>query len=269
MDSDPFQPLIDLIARLRGENGCPWDRKQTPRTVEGYLIEEAHELASAIRAGDPSAILEELGDVLFQVFFIAHLFAETETFDISDVVRRITGKMVRRHPHVFGDAAAEDDEAVRREWQAIKLAEKAETDPDSSLLDSVPKTLPALIRAYRISERAGRIGFDWDDRDGVMDQVEREWGELKAALAEADGRETDAVAMEFGDVLLTLVNLARFLKVHPETALSDAVDKFETRFRHMEGAARQRGKLLPDVERDDMERLWDAAKADLDGSEAG
>ncbi|MFP4350001.1 MAG: nucleoside triphosphate pyrophosphohydrolase [Desulfococcaceae bacterium] len=263
--------LMRLIQTLRGEGGCPWDKKQTPETMALYLIEEVYELADAIESGDPEVIREELGDVLFQVLFIAHLFQEKSEFDIEDAAAASLEKMVRRHPHVFGDGHVDGAEDVRRQWHQIKREEKAEKGDrgNGSLLDSVPTGLPALMRAHRISERAARTGFDWKDLAGVMHQAELEWAELKEALGKNGGGDVDreAISLEFGDVLFTLVNVARFAKVHPEAALSGSTRKFEKRFKHMEAAAEKQGRTIEGAGREEMDRMWEDAKQAVDGAD--
>jgi MazG family protein len=262
--STRLQALLDLIDTLRGENGCPWDRRQTPASMGRYLAEEVFELIEAIEKDDAAAVAEELGDVLFQAFFIAALYREAGRLDLEGVLAQIHARMVRRHPHVFGDASAETTEAVRAQWARIKREEKGEAEP-GSVLDGVPAGLPALLRAWRISQRAIGVGFDWPDLAAVMGQAEDEWREFRAELsrpdADDDGRRR--IAMEFGDLLFTLVNVARFTRIHPETSLTAAIGKFEARFRHMEKTAKAAGKDLSEVPREEMERLWAAAKIAL------
>lgn len=253
-----LESLVRLVACLRSENGCPWDRKQTPRSLTVYLIEEMHELVDAIEAGDADAVCEELGDVLFQLVFVARLYQEAGHFRLTDAIGNIADKMIRRHPHVFGDTEVSDAEEVRRRWGEIKKAEK-QNGVSKSLIDSVPAGLPALMRAYRVSERAARAGFDWDDMAGVSDKVEEEWAEFRAAVA-ADPKDAATVEMEMGDLLFTLVNVARFARVHPEKALSKATRKFESRFRDMEAQAAGTGRGIDQVPRPEMEALWEKAK---------
>lgn len=257
-----FTELMHVIARLRGPDGCPWDRKQTARTMARYLQEELYELLEAVEAGEPGRIQEELGDLLFHIFFIAQTFEEQGAFDIGDVVAGITQKMIHRHPHVFGEHRLSDPEAVRAQWHEIKMAEKKATPNPASLLDSVPKKMPALLRAYQISERAGRMGFDWPDIDGVMEKAREEWAELEAELAGTNGDQPseEAVALEFGDLIFTLVNVARFARIHPETALSAAIGKFEKRFRHMEQSARKNKEPLESASPARLDGLWEQAK---------
>jgi MazG family protein len=255
--------VTTLIKRLRGENGCPWDRKQTPHSLAVYLIEEVYELVDAISSGDVQAVCEELGDVVFQVLFMAELFAEAGAFDLDAVVARNLEKMIRRHPHVFGEQKALSTDAIRENWHAIKKEERREktsaTPP--SLLDSIPAGLPALMRAYRVSERAARTGFDWTDAAEVMEKVEEEWGEFKSAAGElATAGDREKAAVEFGDIIFTLVNVARFMRFHPETALTAAIRKFERRFRHMEQTFRDGGRELESASRGEMDAAWEDAK---------
>lgn len=255
-NKNPFDTLIELIETLRGDSGCPWDKKQTPKTIAVYLIEEIFELFDAIVSDDPKEICEELGDVLFQIFFIAGFYQESGHFNIGDVVRLNAEKMTRRHPHVFGGEKAETTDDIRERWHEIKMKEKHHA-PGTSVFDSVPSRLPALMRAYRISERAARTGFDWPDLAGVLQKVEEEWSELKSALKRNDKAQ---VALEFGDLLFTLMNVARFVRVHPELALSASVKKFERRFQHIEKAASEQGRTLDSLTLEEMDMLWEKAK---------
>jgi tetrapyrrole methylase family protein/MazG family protein len=257
----PLEAIVDLIRRLRAPDGCPWDRKQTCESLSVYLIEEVHELVAAIASGDPAAIGEELGDVLFQVLFLSMLLLETQNFTMDGVVRRNLEKMIRRHPHVFGTQKVASAEEVRDNWQAIKRQEKAHHAPES-LLDAIPAGLPALMRAYRISSRAARAGFDWDDLPAVMAKAEEEWREFQSVVVDDPGEAARGeAALEFGDVLFTLANVARFAGFHPETALNQAVSKFERRFRHMEQALTREGLRLEEVAREALETAWVQAKA--------
>jgi MazG family protein len=264
-DIKEISALIRLIDKLTGENGCPWDRKQTPRTLTVYLIEEMYELVDAITSKNPDDVCEELGDVLFQVLFLVHLYQKAGHFDLQAVARQNTLKMIRRHPHVFGEETAETSEDVRKRWHTIKLAEKKHCE-NIGLLDSVPSGLPALMRAYRISERAARAGFDWKALSGVMEKVEEEWVEFKTEVAQTlSGQQLDAKAqeklsLEFGDVLFTLVNVARFAKIHPETSLADSTRKFEKRFKHMEQVLTQDGRSIDTVSDAELNDLWEQAK---------
>lgn len=248
--------LIGLIETLRGENGCPWDKAQTIKTMAIYLLEEVYELVDAIETENPDEICEELGDVLFHIFFMARLFEEKGAFDIGDVAGLNKEKMVRRHPHVFGSERAENAGEVRKRWHTIKKNEKNHMY-HQSVLDSVPGGLPALMRAYTISERAARTGFDWDNIEGVMQKAEEEWSEFQCALNKND--KTD-ISVEFGDILFTLVNVARFAAIHPETALKDSIKKFESRFRQMEKNLAELGRSFDSVSRDELDTLWKEVK---------
>ncbi len=255
-----IKKLDEIIERLRGENGCPWDRQQTAAKMAVYLVEEAHELMQAVESGHTDEICEELGDVLFQVLFIAKLFQEKGQFDIEAAAARSREKMIRRHPHVFGDSDADTPEKIRTQWHQIKMQEKNNLEK-KSVLDSVPASLPPLMRAYRISERAARMDFDWDDISGVMKQTESEWAEFQAEVAgNRDGSNLDKMAMEFGDLLFTLVNVARLGRIHPDTALNASTHKFERRFRHMEKVAAESGRKMDEIPRDEKEQMWEKAK---------
>ena len=222
--------MIALVESLRGEPGCPWDKKQTPRTMLIYLIEEMFELADAIESDSVEDVREELGDVLFHIVFITRLFQETGDFSVYDVARDITEKMIRRHPHVFGTARVDSTDEIRQNWYQIKKNEKKQSK-NESVLDSVPIKLPALMRAYRIGERTAQYGFDGEDRESLLDKLNSEFDQLKHSIKNS---KSDRISYNFGILLFSLVNLARLLKIHPETALSGAVKTFENRFRQME-----------------------------------
>jgi MazG family protein len=249
--------LIRLIARLRGPDGCPWDRKQTPQSMVRYLLEEAYELSDAIESGHAADACEELGDVLFHVLFITWLYGEQQRFGLAEVAGDIIAKMTRRHPHVFGTVEAADSEQVVLNWQKIKRREKPQP-AGGSVLDNLPKSLPALLRAYAVSERAGRAGFDWSDMAGVMAKLEEELAELRDALAAQDARQA---ARELGDVFFTLVHVARFAGVHPEGVLSGATHRFEWRFRQMEDIIAASGRKIEDVSQSEKDRIWNGIKA--------
>lgn len=256
-----FAAIFELIATLRGKNGCPWDQKQTPSTMSVYLIEETFELVDAIASGNREEIVEEMGDVLFQVFFMMQLLQEAGLFRLTDVLEKNLSKMIHRHPHVFGTATVDSASEVKQRWREIKKQEKRSTD---SLMDSVPSGLPAMMRAYRISERAVGAGFEWDDLKGVLDQAESEWREFKTELARMPDGDDAAKARaeeELGDVIFTLVNVARMAGLHPERALSASTRKFIRRFKQMESMAADNGKSIDEVPRDEMEALWQHAKA--------
>lgn len=259
-----INPIIDLIEILRGENGCPWDRKQTPRTIAAYLLEEVYELVDAIESKDPGGVCEELGDVLFHILFLSLLFRGMGHFDIKDVIDLNVEKMTRRHPHVFGNERVDSVEEVRARWHQIKKEEKSLAKKDS-IIDSVPTGFPALMRAYRVSERAAKTGFDWNDISGVMQKVEEEWSELKTVLKgeNQSPKDQDLLALEFGDVLFTLVNVARFAHIHPETALRNSTKKFEKRFKYMEKLIAESRRNIESVSQEEKDELWEEAKAKL------
>ena len=255
--------LLEIVRTLRGENGCPWDRKQTPETMWKNLAEEVYELLEAIESGNPADVCEETGDTLFQLIFIAELYREQGHFGIADCISSITNKMIRRHPHVYGDKDLKDEAQLFKRWEAIKKEEKKEAgkSPAISVLDSVPAGMPALLRSYKVSERAVRVGFDWDNMDGVLKKVEEEWKEFGQALKGGNSKE---ISLEFGDILFTLTNVARFAGIHPETALAGSTDKFEKRFRIMEGCLAQCGQKLSDLSRKEIDTLWEQAKKTAD-----
>ncbi|MEA1968526.1 MAG: nucleoside triphosphate pyrophosphohydrolase [Thermodesulfobacteriota bacterium] len=317
--SQSLESLVDIVRTLRGENGCPWDRKQTPETMWKCLAEEVYELLEAIEDGDPGNVCEETGDVLFQLVFIAELYREKGDFNIAGSISKVREKMIRRHPHVYEKVymkvrpndcndrlskfvvadendhapavpvymkvrpndcngrlsnfvvADENDHApavpvilknedeLREQWERIKKEEKKEAGKSAaaSVLDSVPSGMPALLRSYKISERAVKAGFDWDDMSGVLKKVEEEWQEFGDALATGD---KEAIATEFGDILFTLANVARFAGIHPETSLAKSTDKFEKRFRYMEREIGKKGAVLKDYSRQEIDILWEKAK---------
>ena len=261
--STSIDPLVTLIETLRGDGGCPWDKKQTPGSMARYLIEEAYELVDAILANNVEDVCEEAGDVLFQLLFIIHLFKEFGHFDYQKVIEKNVQKMIRRHPHVFGDVEAKTAERVSKNWQKIKAEEKGNTS-HQSVLDSVPRNMTALLRASLISERAAKTGFDWDDISGVMEKTMEEWdefsGEVKPTCGATDKRKA---AMEFGDILFSMVNVARFAGINPEIALLQSIQKFEKRFKYMEDQANESGQTIDDLTFEEMHQLWDEAKQKL------
>jgi MazG family protein len=248
--------LIRLVKTLRGKHGCPWDKKQTPRDASVYLIEEVFELADAIETGHPEQIREELGDVLFHIVFIARMFQERGEFDLPDVAQTITEKMIRRHPHVFGEENVNSSEEVIENWHKIKLSEKKST-PQQSALDSVPVQLPALIRAYRISDRAAKRGFDWAKIDKALENVDQELSGLKARLNKQNNVH---LSQKFGDFLFILVNIARLAKVHPETALAGSNKRFELRFRKMEDLVAESERDFENISGRKKALIWEKVK---------
>ena len=259
-----FSDLMDLVRRLRGENGCPWDRKQTAGTMAPHLTEETYELVDAIFAGSPQAVREELGDVLFHIFFIANLYRETGRFDMADVVAEIVEKMTRRHPHVFGDACVGSAEDVKAQWHRIKGEEK-KTESGGSRLASVPAGLPALMRAYRISDRIARAGFPGEEGPDRLETAEQRWTALKAAFAHG---EKAGISTAMGEMLLELVHAAREAGVHPDTALSDALRRFQGRFEAVERAVSEKGDDLDRLAPEERDRYWKAVNYDASTDES-
>jgi tetrapyrrole methylase family protein / MazG family protein len=249
-----WDDLIEVMARLRA--GCPWDREQTHRSLVPYLIEETYEVVEAIENEDNEGLCEELGDLLLQIVFHAQLGAETATFTVADVIDALANKMVRRHPHVFGDAEIHDVDAQWVNWEKLKALE-ATGKKRHSRLDGIPRALGALQRGQRMQEKASRVGFDWKSVDGVLDKLDEERRELAAAREEAN---PDGVREELGDVLFTLVNLARSLGVDAEAAMREANEKFYRRFRYMEEDAARKGRPLAEMSIEELEELWQQAK---------
>jgi len=287
------------MARLRSSTGCPWDREQSHSTLRTYLIEEAYEVLDALDSGDDAKFADELGDLLLQVLFHAQIAAEENRFAINDVIRAIHDKMVRRHPHVFGNIKAKTSTEVLRNWELLKKEERraaspsAEKQPDS-ILDGVPRTLPALLEGLQLARKAARVGFDWDSVEGIFAKLEEESAELRQALQSASASsvtqsaptsptksksatpaksgsastanaaalpaESDNIESEMGDILFAAVNLARFLKIDPELALKKSNQKFARRFREMERLAKEQGLAFQNVPRPQMESLWEKSK---------
>jgi MazG family protein len=260
-----FEDLVAVQARLRAPGGCPWDREQTHSTLRTYLIEEAYEVLDAIENGNSQDLAEELGDLLLQVLFHADLARETGAFDISHVITGIHDKMVRRHPHVFGDVKAETAGEVLKNWAQLKAKEKLAASPKDvslqnpapSVLDGVPRNIPALLEAYQMTRRAAQVGFDWEQVEGIIEKLEEETSELRAALADSNRRATEE---EVGDILFSAVNLARFLELDPEVTLKYSNLKFKERFQEMEREASGSGQRLSQLSKEELEHLWVAAK---------
>ena len=246
---EQFLRLIAVVERLRSEDGCPWDRQQTPQSLLPYLLEETYEVMESITADDAGALKEELGDLLLHIVFQGCLAKEAGRFTLGDSLNAVNDKLVRRHPHVFGDQRVEDTEDVRRRWEAAKQREKGR----ASLLDGVPRTLPALNRARRMQEKAASVGFDWPQVAGVWAKVMEEIQELQTACAAEDAA---AMQEEFGDVLFSLVNLGRFLQLSGEDALRQATNKFEQRFRGIEQELARRGRTIEEATLEEMDGIW-------------
>jgi MazG family protein len=245
------------MRRLRGPEGCPWDREQSHESLAPCLIEEAYELLEAIEGRRPQHLCEELGDVLLQVVFHAQLASERGEFDAHDVAQRIVDKLYHRHPHVFGDVEVSGSGEVLHNWEVLKHAEYAE-EPRQSVLDGIPQALPALQRAQKLQRRASRVGFDWEEVGGPRAKLDEELAELDEAVAAAD---PEAIRHEIGDVLASVANLCRFLDVDAEGALREGNRRFEGRFRQVEAAAKAQGRALSEMTLAEMEELWEAAKA--------
>lgn len=287
MMSARFDKVVEVMATLRAEQGCPWDRKQTHESLKPYLLEETYEVLETIDQQDPRKLQEELGDVLLQVLFHSQIAAESNTFSIEDVLDTLAAKLIRRHPHVFTlnheneQKRVSSSEQVLTQWEEIKRAERAADGKPQSALEGVPKTLPALLRAYQIQARASRVGFDWPHNNEGLDQVfgkiQEEIGELREALAlshtrteshakQSDGREE--IENELGDLLFSLVNLARFVKANPEDTLRRATNRFIDRFHLVEAQAAEAGKTMSEMTLAEMDELWAEAKRRLQGPQA-
>ncbi|MBQ7543626.1 MAG: nucleoside triphosphate pyrophosphohydrolase [Synergistaceae bacterium] len=258
-----FDEIVSILARLRAPGGCPWDRKQTLETLRTPITEEAYELADAITKNDIAAIREEAGDLLLQVVFVAQIASESGAFDMKDVVRTICDKLIRRHPHVFGDASAKDSDEVLRNWERIKAEERAEKHESTSILAGVPDGLPPLLKANRIQAKAKHVGFDWPAGDPapLFAKLDEEVSELKEAARENDPAH---MADELGDVLFMTVNIARRLGVDPDAALNGVCEKFRRRFQFMEECARSEGRNIADYTLQELDTFWDKAKAALE-----
>lgn len=251
--------LLSIMAALRDpETGCPWDRKQSFETIAPYTLEEAYEVSDAIARGDMQELLGELGDLLFQVVFYAQMAKEQNTFDFSDIVDGICGKMIRRHPHVFADADYASDEELHAAWEAEKEKERADSKATGTL-DGVACALPALTRAAKLQKRAARVGFDWPDTQGVLAKCREEFAEFETELAEGN---TEAMQEEFGDLLFSMVNLSRHLPLDAEQSLRQANEKFERRFRKMEGLLGDAGRGLDEASLEEMDKVWEQVKQD-------
>jgi MazG family protein len=267
MTGAKFEKLVEIMARLRGPEGCPWDKQQDRNSLKPMLVEETYEVLEAIDNNDPDGLSEELGDLLLHVVFQAQLGKEDSSFNIDNVLDGICDKLIRRHPHVFGSETASSPEEVIKNWEAIKAQEKTSklknrTPEQRSLLEGIPSKLPAIHEAHQIASRAARVGFDWPDIQGVFDKLEEETHELREAMAGPESSRQSRLEDEIGDILFVIVNLARFLKIDSESALKRANRKFKARFQHMEAKLADAGKSLDGMSLDDMQILWEQAKAE-------
>ena len=252
-----LQRAAAIMARLRAVDGCPWDREQTFDTIKRYTLEETYEVFDAIERRAWPELKDELGDVLLQVLFYAQMATEAGYFDLRDVAENLSAKLIRRHPHVFGDAQPIDSSAVLRNWEQIKLEEKKAAKPDESLLDGIPRSMPATLEAAKLGSKAAKVGFDWPDANGLFAKLDEEIAELRA---EVDRNDADRVESEFGDLMFTVMNLSRHLKVDAESALRRSNARFRARFAAMELAAGGADSLQA-MSAEQLERLWENAKA--------
>ncbi len=252
-----FQKLLKIIQTLRSPDGCPWDIDQKKEDVGRYLIEEAYEVIDAIDSGHPKELKEELGDLLFQILFLTRMSEETGEFNISDVIEDISKKMIRRHPHVFENKKVKDIQEIKSNWEDIKKQEESRKDKNESLFYQIPKSMPSLLRAQKITKKASQVGFDWENIDGVLKKIEEELKELKAALK---SKEKDQIKDEMGDIIFSLVNLSRFVEINADEALRSSIKKFTDRFSHIEEKLKDQGKTPSDATLEEMDRLWDEAK---------
>ncbi|HYO81973.1 MAG TPA: nucleoside triphosphate pyrophosphohydrolase [Bryobacteraceae bacterium] len=252
-----FNRLIEIMAQLRGARGCPWDREQTFDSIKPYTLEETYEVLDAIDARDWPGLAEELGDFMLQAVFYAQMAEEAGHFRIEDALRAINEKLIRRHPHIFAEAVAETADDVKQRWDEIKASEKKDA-PDKLLLDSVPRSVPALVEAAQISSKAANTGFDWSGPEQVLEKLDEELQELTEARRSANAEEIEG---EIGDILFVVVNLARWCKVDPEQALRKSNAKFRRRFNFVERAVRDDGRKINQSSLEEMEELWQRAKA--------
>ena len=259
-----FIRLVDVVARLRAPDGCPWDREQSIDTLKPYVLEETYEVLETIDRHDHAALCEELGDFLYQAVFLAQLEAEADHFTIADSIRSITDKLIRRHPHVFGrdrgEAALDTAGQVRTRWEEIKAEERGAQKKPPTLLGGIPPTLPALLRAFHIGVRAASVGFDWTRAAEVVDKIQEEVDELREVVVGGQPIDTGRAEEEMGDLLFSIANLARQLGIEPETALRKANDKFTRRFEAMEQSISSAGRAINEMRLDEMEREWASAK---------
>jgi len=249
----PFYELARVMERLRAENGCPWDRKQTHESLKPYLIEEAYEVISAIDSGNDDELKEELGDLLLQIVFHAQIAKEEDRFDIDDVAKTIVEKLIRRHPHVFGDVKVSGSDEVLQNWEKIKKEEGKE-----SIFDGVPEGLPSLLKARRVQEKAKRVGFDWDNIEGTLDKVKEEFDELSEAIKIG---KKEKISEEFGDLLFSLVNVSRFLDIDAEDSLRQTIEKFMKRLKNVEKIIKNKGsKDLKNYTLNELDEIWEDVK---------
>ncbi|MGB9813776.1 MAG: nucleoside triphosphate pyrophosphohydrolase [Thermovenabulum sp.] len=256
MTNKGFEKLVEIMAKLRGEGGCPWDKAQTHESLKPFLIEEAYEVIDAIDLKNPEVLKEELGDLLLQIVFHSRIAEEEGRFNIYDVIEKICDKMIRRHPHIFGEVKAETPEEVLKNWEDIKKEEKDFSSYAESMSE-LPEQLPALMKAYKVQEKAARVGFDWENVDGAFSKVQEELQEIQEVYK---SEKSEKIKEEIGDLLFAVVNVARFLKVDPELALRDATKKFIRRFKYIEDEAKKQSKDLRKMTLGEMDILWEEGK---------
>jgi len=249
-----FQELLNIMEKLRGERGCPWDKEQTKESLKPFILEEAYEVIDAIDEGDPEKVKEELGDLLFQIVFQCQIASEGKEFVMSDVIDEIGKKMIARHPHVFGDANHKTKDEVLLHWEEQK---RREGKIRASVLEGVPERLPSLLRAHRLQDRAAKVGFDWVEFADVLNKLDEEMKEFKNAL---EGKKQEEIEEELGDIFFMLVNVSRFVSINPEDALRKTIAKFISRFRYIEMKAADQGRKLLDMTLEEMDKLWEEAK---------
>lgn len=254
--TEAFEKLVNIVDTLMGENGCPWDKAQTRETLKPYIIEESYEVLEALDEGNPDKIMDELGDLLYQIMFHAKISSLKNEFDIRDVIQSLNEKMVRRHPHIFADGKLQSPDQVIHQWEEIKKQEKNNRD-HKSVLDSVPHHLPSLLRAQKLQKKAAKHGFDWNRIDEVFAKLDEEIAEFKEAVLTGKNEE---IAGELGDILFALVNISRFKKIEAEEALRTTNNKFSRRFKHIEEKVARSGKEMKDVPLEELEKYWQEAK---------
>ncbi|UKL13765.1 nucleoside triphosphate pyrophosphohydrolase [Dissulfurimicrobium hydrothermale] len=265
-EGEGFFKIKGIVKRLRAPDGCPWDREQTPRSVCKYILEEAYELVEAVEDGDAEAVREELGDLFFILIFVAEMYEEKGCFGIKDAMDSVSVKMIRRHPHIFGDVKVKGTQDVIDNWQVIKAEESRQKGGTESALGGLPKVLPALQKAFRVGERASRIGFDWKGVEDIWKKIEEEETELKEAIGSGTH---ENIKDELGDLLFAVANMARLLEINPEEALSKTVDRFIRRFKTMEELARINGIKFSGLPQNEFDRLWEDAKRLVDPEKTG
>ncbi|MEO8205405.1 MAG: nucleoside triphosphate pyrophosphohydrolase [Chthoniobacterales bacterium] len=255
--SEPLDRLRKIVAQLREPDGCPWDREQTHKSLREGLLEECYETIDAINRSDDENLREELGDLLLHVVMHSHIASERSTFSLDDVIVNVCEKLIRRHPHVFGDKKSVDTAGVLLQWDEIKRAEKVDQGKTGSLLSEVPQAFPALLRAQKIQKKAASVGFDWPDAAPVLDKIREETNELSEAMEEKNAA---AIAEEMGDLLFSVVNLARKLKLNAEFTLTEATDKFVRRFEKVESHVRTRNQQMEDLPLSELDEIWNTVK---------